>query len=100
MRLRFILTISLFLFSPAAFAESAYCTNFGTDDNKAINEVCEEGDIIEVSNALVIHYCDFSKQIVPSAIDAEKKACQYVGFLRKFRSRKTGELRPFRIKEK
>lgn len=80
-------------------AESAYCTKFGTDNNKPIQDVCEEGDIIEVSDSQVLHYCDFSKHIIRSPIDNEKKACEYIGYIRKFRSRKTGDLRPFTIRE-
>ena len=84
----------------ASHANSAYCTNFGAGNNKPIHEVCEEGDIIEVTAAQVLHFCDFSKQILTSPIDADKKACEYIGYIRKFRSRKTGDLRPFIIREK
>jgi len=95
----FISTLLLFSTS-AAYADSAYCTRFGTENNKPIHEICEEGDIIEVTNSQVLHFCDFSKQIIISPLDVDKKACEYIGYIRKFRSRKTGELRSFTIREK
>ncbi len=94
-----ILSIALLsVATHSALAAEAYCTKFGSGQNKPIQNVCKVGDIIEVSSARATQYCDFSKQILKSQKD--EVVCQYVGYVREFRSRVDGKLSSFVIDEK
>ena len=90
--MKLILVALLLSASVVAEEKSAYCTKIGDGLFRPIHNVCNAGDVIEVSGAQVLVYCDFSKQIISSPIQEETYACVFVGYNRKFRSRADGKL--------